>query len=174
MYILIRFIYSIHIIQVLSFVCVLTWSLLGIKKSLGHAQIGLLQGFNSKFPTSIPTPFICGVPPGLKLHFCFPLTLADIHPCPLVPSFQISLKNSELKTTHNTYRDCRVHFFGQPFSKQLYIEDVSKFHQEALTITAVLAILVGPLSSFNPCPSLPSVATDDCRKHFQCLLFCLK
>ena len=34
------------------------------QKSLGHAQIGLLQGFNSKFPTSIPTPFICGVPPG--------------------------------------------------------------------------------------------------------------
>ena len=40
-------------------------SLLGVKKSLGHAQIGLLYGFNSKFPTSIPTPFICGVlPPG--------------------------------------------------------------------------------------------------------------
>ena len=39
---LIRFVYSIHIIQVFSFVCVLTWSLLGIKKSLGHAQIGLL------------------------------------------------------------------------------------------------------------------------------------
>ena len=33
---------------------------------------------------------------------------------------QISLKNSELKTTHNTFRDCRVHFFRQPFSKQLY------------------------------------------------------
>ena len=31
------------------------------------------------------------------------------------------LKNSELKTTHNTFRDCRVHFFQQPFSKQLYI-----------------------------------------------------
>ena len=39
---LIRFIYSIYIIQVFSFVCVLTWSLLGVKKSLGHAQIGLL------------------------------------------------------------------------------------------------------------------------------------
>ena len=36
---------------------------------------------------------------------------------PLVPFFQISLKNSELKTTHNTFRDCRVRFFGQPFSK---------------------------------------------------------
>ena len=42
---LIRFIYSIHIIQVFSFVCVLTWSLLGVKKSLDHAQIGLFQGF---------------------------------------------------------------------------------------------------------------------------------
>ena len=42
MQILIRFIYSIHIIQVFSFVCVLTWSLLGVKKRLGHAQIGLL------------------------------------------------------------------------------------------------------------------------------------
>ena len=102
----------------------------------------------------------------------------------LVLFFQISLKNSELKTTHNTYQDCCVHFFGQPFSKQLYVEDVSKFHQEALTITVFLGIFVGvtiklenvcpPLSSFNRCPSLPSVATDDCRKHFQCLTFCLK
>ena len=33
---------------------------------LGYTQIGLLKGFNSKFPTSIPTPFICGVPPGFK------------------------------------------------------------------------------------------------------------
>ena len=61
---LMHFIYSSDIIRVSSFVCVLTWSLLGVKKSLGHAQIGLLQGFNSKFPTSIPTPFICEVPPG--------------------------------------------------------------------------------------------------------------
>ena len=42
MYILIRFIYAIHVTQVFSFVCVLTWSLLGVKKSLGLAQIGLL------------------------------------------------------------------------------------------------------------------------------------
>ena len=39
-----------------------------------------------------------------------------------MPFFQISLKNSELKTTDNTFRDCRVHFFRQPFSKQLYAE----------------------------------------------------
>ena len=30
---------------------------------------------------------------------------------------EISLKNSELKTTHNTFRGCRVHFIRQPFSK---------------------------------------------------------
>ena len=41
---------------------------------------------------------------------CFPLALADIRPWPLMPFVQISLKNGELKTTHNTLRDCRVHF----------------------------------------------------------------
>ena len=47
------------------------WSLLGGQKSLGHAQIGLLQGFNSKFPTSVPTPFICGIHPlGPKVTNC--------------------------------------------------------------------------------------------------------
>ena len=39
------------------------------QKRLGHAQIGLLYGFNSKFPTSLPTPFICGVPPPPPLGF---------------------------------------------------------------------------------------------------------
>ena len=48
---------------------------------------------------------------------CLPSALANIRAWPLVPFFQISLKNSELKTTHNTFRDCRVHFFRQPFSK---------------------------------------------------------
>ena len=39
-------------------------------------------------------------------------------PWPLVPFFQISLEKSELKTSHNTtFRDCRLHFFRQPFSK---------------------------------------------------------
>ena len=33
------------------------------QKSLGHAQIGLLQGFNSKLPTRIRTPFVCSAPP---------------------------------------------------------------------------------------------------------------
>ena len=35
---------------------------------------------------------------------CFPLAL-------LVPFFQFSLENRADKTTHNTFRDCRVHFF---------------------------------------------------------------
>ena len=50
-------------------------------------------------------------------HFCcFPLALANIMSMAgLVLFFQISLKNSGLKTSHNTYQDCRVHFFGQPF-----------------------------------------------------------
>ena len=39
-----------------------------------------------------------------QTYFCyFPLALADIRPWPLVPFFQISLKNSELKTTHNSF-----------------------------------------------------------------------
>ena len=52
---------------------------------------------------------------------CFPLALAKICPWPLVAFFQISLENRADKTTHNTFRDCRVHFFRQPFSKQLYL-----------------------------------------------------
>ena len=40
----------------------------------------------------------------------------------LLPLFQSSLKNSELKTTHDTFRGCRVHFIRQPFSKQLYLK----------------------------------------------------
>ena len=51
---------------------------------------------------------------------CFPLAIANICPWPPVPFFQLSLKNRALKTTYNTFRDCRVHFFRQPFSKWLY------------------------------------------------------
>ena len=42
---------------------------------------------------------------------CFPLALANIHPWRLMPFFQISLTRSELKTTNNTFRDYRVHFW---------------------------------------------------------------
>ena len=53
---------------------------------------------------------------------CFPLALANIGAWLLVQFFEISLKNSELKITHNTFQDCRVHFF-RPFLKQLYLKD---------------------------------------------------
>ena len=50
-----------------------------------------------------------------RSYFCFfSLVLGNL------PFFQISLKNSELKTTHKTFRDCDVHFFQQPFSKLRY------------------------------------------------------
>ena len=80
---LICFIYSIHIIQVFSFVCVLTWSLLGGKKSLGHAQIGLLQWFNSKFPTSIPrfhmrSPHPPGFEIGDEFHYLLKCTHSSL------------------------------------------------------------------------------------------------
>ena len=41
--------------------------------------------------------------------------------CGLLSFFQISLKNSDVKTTHITFRDCCVHFFRKPFSKYLSV-----------------------------------------------------
>ena len=53
-----------------------------------------------------------------RTYFChFPLAFANIYPRTLVPFCQISLKTSELKTTHNTFRVCRVRVFRQPSSK---------------------------------------------------------
>ena len=43
------------------------------QKKLGPSTDRSPLGFNSKFPTSIPTPFICGVPPsdpGTLSLFC--------------------------------------------------------------------------------------------------------
>ena len=60
--------------------------------------------------------------------FLLPLALAKICPWPLVPFFQFSLENRADKTTHNTFRDCREHFFRQPFSKQLYLLVVRSWH----------------------------------------------
>ena len=51
---------------------------------------------------------------------CFFSALTNICPWPLVSFFQTSLMSSEFKATHNTFRDCHVHFLRQPFSKQLY------------------------------------------------------
>ena len=42
---------------------------------------------------------------------CFPLALANVSPWPIMLFKQISLENGADKTTHNTFRDCRVHFF---------------------------------------------------------------
>ena len=47
----------------------------------------------------------------------FRLELANTFSWPFVP---ILSNFCELKTTNNAFQDCRVHFFRQPFSKQLY------------------------------------------------------
>ena len=64
---LMHYIYFIHIIQVFSFVCVLTWTLLGVKKRLGPAQIGsfraLIQNFRRTSPPLSNAEF---PPPGQK------------------------------------------------------------------------------------------------------------
>ena len=51
------------------------------------------------------------VPGTVAVKTSFVAFVANIRPWPLVPFFQISVKNSELKTTHNTFRYCRVYFF---------------------------------------------------------------
>ena len=53
----------------------------------------------------------------VKPTFAAFLQHSQTRPWPLLPFFQISLKNSELKTTQNIFRGCRVHFIRQPFSK---------------------------------------------------------
>ena len=54
----------------------------------------------------------CSLHCSCRTYFCyFPFALANICPWPLVPFSQISLKNSELKTGQNSFRDCRLHFF---------------------------------------------------------------
>ena len=45
-----------------------------------------------------------------KYFWCIALALGNIRPWPLVPLFQISMKNSQLKTTHNTFQVSRVKF----------------------------------------------------------------
>ena len=85
---------------------------------------------------------------------CLPLVLANIRLWPLVPFFQISLKNSELKTTHNTFQDCHMHFFQQSFSKQLYMTTItvnlisSMDRALHLVITKVRVRFLGKLKIF--------------------------
>ena len=55
---LIRFIHSIHLIQVFSFVCVLTWSLLGVKKAWVTPRSVSLRGLIQNFrPASPPLSY---------------------------------------------------------------------------------------------------------------------
>ena len=63
---------------------------------------------------------------------CFLLAPSNIRQWPLESFFQTSLKNSEFKTTHNTFRDCRLRFFRQPFFKIAVCEGCRK----ALSIIA--------------------------------------
>ena len=55
---------------------------------------------------------------------CFPLALANICPWTFVLLFQIALENS-IQSHPQCYRDCRLYFFLQPFSKQLYVRRCS-------------------------------------------------
>ena len=93
---LIHFIYSIHIIQVFSFVCVLTWSLLGVKKDWAkHRSVsfrGLIQNFRRACPPlsyarspaghiwngSTPSIFSLFISPLKKNFFFTILHIADI------------------------------------------------------------------------------------------------
>ena len=61
---------------------------------------GKLDMVNTPFLTLLLANYFC----------CFPSALANVHPWPLVPFFEVSLKKSRLKATHNTFRDCRVQF----------------------------------------------------------------
>ena len=68
---------------------------------LGHAQIGLLEGFNSKFQTSIPTPLILESP----LRGIYPGASKGMS---LITSFRlISLAQKDLTTTSNCSEDKR-------------------------------------------------------------------
>ena len=72
---------------------------------------------------------------------CFLLALANVCPWPLVLFFQNSLENRADKTTHNTFRDCRVRFFRQPFSKQLYTKTVDSVFRALWLATQSVNIL---------------------------------
>ena len=58
------------------------------------------------FPDTVPVE---------PTFIAFRLALVNIRPWPLVSFFQISLKNSDLKSTHNTSRDCPCALFPTTF-----------------------------------------------------------
>ena len=115
---------------------------------------------NTLFLTIVAVEFICQ---------CFPLALANICPWPQVPFFQISVKKSELKTTHNTFWDCRVHFFRQPFSKQLYLNAILRLVNDKL----FLFLLVYKTMKKRPRQCSKKTCGDgtlfSCKKHFCCI-----
>ena len=74
--------------------------------------------------------------------------------------FQISLKNSELKTTHKAFRDCRVHFFRRPFSKQLYTH-YDMYTGLFLSLSKNAHFIFAYFLLF--CENLTTLATDLCR-----------
>ena len=94
---------------------------------------------------------------------CFPLALANTFHGLSCQFFQISRKNSELKTTHNTFQDCRMHFFRQPFLKQLY--NLSLFPASSklpICIIVVPNIYVSDSSSYT---LLKRRSTSAIRRH---------
>ena len=56
--------------------------------------------------------------------------------------FFFELKNSVLKTTNNTFGDWRVHFFLQPFSKQLCAQChiLNGYYEERTKLTSAFSI----------------------------------
>ena len=77
--------------------------------------LSCLQLFRERFRKNVHAtiPKGIGMLSNLLLLFCFS-TRRYVHDLSRLPFFQISLKNSELKTTHNTFPACRVHFIWQP------------------------------------------------------------
>ena len=84
------------------------------KIEFAHVTVVRIQLFREKLSEKMCWSIRCSWHYSCRIFYCcFPLAWANIRLWPLVQFFQISLKNSEL----NTFRDCRVHFFRQPFSK---------------------------------------------------------
>ena len=70
-----------------------------------------------------------------RAYFCyFSLALANKCPWPLLPLFQISAKNREPKTTQNTFRDRRVHFFPTTFLEIAVYKTSQLYHFETRLI----------------------------------------
>ena len=69
--------------------------------------------------------------------------------------FQIFLKNRELKTTHNAFRDCRVHFFRQPLSKQLYTDGLDGDRQAGCNVSQINTKRLDQVKQVNAFSCLP-------------------